>query len=127
MYLKKPIKNPIIIPVITFQSIILAILASGENKEVLQIIVSIYPKCHIPNNIVDTIYAIKSFFIELISLNTNPLKINSSNTTVIIALYISDNILYNSFLKEGLDPSEAYIKALLAQEEFIQTGIAVSE
>ena len=37
------------------------------------------------------------------------------------------DILYNSFLKEGLDPSEAYIKALLAQEEFIQTGIAVSE
>lgn len=37
------------------------------------------------------------------------------------------DILYNSFLKEGLDPSEAYIKALLAQEEFIQAGIAVSE
>lgn len=96
MYLKKPKITPIIIPVITFQNIIFGILASGENKDVLQIIVSIYPKCHIPNNIVDTIYAIKSFFIEPISLKISPLKINYSNITVIIALYTSDNILYNS-------------------------------
>ena len=95
LYLKKPKTIPIIIPVMTFQNIMFAILASGENKDVLQRIVSIYPKCHIPNSIVEIIYATKSFFIELISLKTNPLKISSSKITVTIALYISDNMSYS--------------------------------
>ncbi len=47
----------------------------------------------------------------------NPVLMNASDKIF--------NSIYDDYIKQGIDPSDAYIKALLAEEEFCELGKSI--